>query len=154
MGKLKRLLQTVLLGSLIFSFATGYCAELPFVTSPFGWRGDPLTGQRRFHAGVDFALEMNTPVAALFDGQAVEAEYQDGYGNEVLLYHPSSDTYTRYAHMNALAISPGQFVRAGELIGSVGSTGRSTGPHLHIEYIVKMNGAYQYTNPLSLWGIQ
>lgn len=151
---MKGLLQVAAIILLLNYCAYGECAvALPEITSPFGWRGDPMTGERRFHAGVDFALEMNTPIAALFDGQVVEAEFQDGYGNEVLLYHAASDAYTRYAHCNSLAVSPGQFVRAGSLIAYVGSTGRSTGPHLHIEYIVQSGGAYQYANPLSLWGL-
>lgn len=153
---MKRLLQAVAVFMFFINLiAVGNCAAgLPEVTSPFGWRGDPMNGERRFHAGVDFALEMDTLIVALFDGQVAEAEYQDGYGNEVLLYHPGNNAYTRYAHCNSLAVSPGEFVRAGELIGYVGSTGRSTGPHLHLEYIVRIDGAYQYANPLSLWGMQ
>lgn len=131
--------------------AVALAQQLPEVTSPFGWRSDPLTGAQRFHAGVDFALPMDTPVAALYDGRVVEAEWQEGYGNEVLLYHRDSDTYTRYAHCNALAAQKGQFVQSGGVIAYVGSTGRATGPHLHLEYIFKRDGVYQYADPLTLW---
>ena len=122
------------------------------VTSPFGWRLHPISGQWKFHAGVDLGYEYGTYIASLFDGQVVTAaNLDDGYGNQVLIYHPAIDAYTRYAHCSQLHVTAGQFVSAGQVIAQVGSTGYSTGPHLHLEYIIKVNGAYQYADPLSLY---
>ena len=122
------------------------------VTSPFGWRVHPISGEWKFHTGVDLGYEYGSYIGALFDGQIVIADnLGDGYGNQVLIYHPAIDSYTRYAHCSTLHVTAGQFVNAGQVIAQVGSTGYSTGPHLHLEYIVKIDGVYQYTNPLSLW---
>ena len=122
------------------------------VTSPFGWRLHPISGQWKFHAGVDLGYEYGTYIASLFDGQVVTAaNLDDGYGNQVLIYHPAIDAYTRYAHCSQLHVTAGQFVSAGQVIAQVGSTGYSTGPHLHLEYIIKVNGVYQYADPLSLY---
>ena len=125
--------------------------DLP-VTSPFGWRIHPISGEWKFHAGVDLGYEYGAYIGALFDGQVVIAEnLGDGYGNQVLIYHPAIDSYTRYAHCSTLHVSAGQSVSAGQIVAQVGSTGYSTGPHLHLEYIVNVNGTYQYADPLSLW---
>ena len=122
------------------------------VTSPFGWRVHPISGQWKFHAGVDLGYDYGEYIGSLFDGQIViAANLDDGYGNQVLIYHPAIDSYTRYAHCSTLHVAAGQIVRAGQIIAQVGSTGYSTGPHLHLEYIVKVNGVYQYADPLSLW---
>ena len=96
--------------------------------------------------------EYGVYIGALFDGQIVIADnLGDGYGNQVLIYHPANDTYTRYAHCSTLHVAAGQFVTAGQIIAQVGSTGYSTGPHLHLEYIIKADGIYQYADPLTLW---
>ncbi len=98
--------------------------------------------------------EYGTVVPALFDGTVVEeGDFSDGYGNHVTLYHQDYDTYTKYCHLSAIYVETGQYVQQGEEIGAVGSTGYSTGPHLHLEYIVRNpdTGEYEYTNPLSLW---
>lgn len=125
--------------------------ELP-VTSPFGWRIHPISGEWKFHAGVDLGYEYGSYIGALFDGQVIiAANLGDGYGNQVLIYHPAIDAYTRYAHCNTLHVAAGQAVNAGQVIAQVGSTGYSTGPHLHLEYIIKVNGVYQYADPLTLW---
>ncbi|MEN6387131.1 MAG: M23 family metallopeptidase, partial [Phycisphaerales bacterium] len=76
----------------------------------------------------------------------------DGYGSQILLYHPGIDAYTRYAHCSFIYVLAGQAVTAGDTIGLVGNTGRSTGPHLHLEYIIHTVEGYQYANPLILWG--
>ena len=111
-------------------------ADLP-ITSDFGWRNDPYTGEWKFHAGLDLGYDYGTSVAAIFDGQVVCADnLQDGYGNQIVIYSSLIDVYTRYAHLNDIYVVTGQSVYAGELIGSVGSTGRSTGPHVHLEYII------------------
>ena len=122
------------------------------VTSPFGWRIHPISGDWKFHSGVDLGYEYGVYIGALFDGQIVIADnLGDGYGNQVLIYHPANDTYTRYAHCSTLHVAAGQFVTAGQIIAQVGSTGYSTGPHLHLEYIIKADGIYQYADPLTLW---
>ena len=76
-------------------------ADLP-VTSPFGWRVHPITGTWKFHAGVDLGYEAGSGVPALWDGQVVQCgNFDDGYGNQVMLYHAAVDAYTRYAHLSA-----------------------------------------------------
>ena len=132
--------------------ANGSASNLPPITSNFGWRIDPISSEWRFHAGVDFGLEYGAAVNVLFDGIVVDAgNHGDGYGNQILIYHPVIDAYTRYAHCSVIYVSIDQEVAAGDLIGLVGSTGRSTGPHLHLEYIINTDNGYQYTNPLVLW---
>lgn len=125
--------------------------DLP-VTSPFGWRVHPISGDWKFHSGVDLGYSYGTGIAALFDGVVVQAgDFDDGYGNQVLLYHQSIDAFTRYGHASELYVSSGESVQAGQIIAAVGSTGYSTGPHLHLEYIVNTDNGYQYADPLSLW---
>ena len=128
-------------------------ASLP-ISSSYGWRVHPIYGDWRFHSGLDLAYDTGTPIPALFSGQVVRCgDYDDGYGYQILLYHQGSDTFTRYAHCSALYVSLGDYVEAGVPIGEVGSTGNSTGPHLHIEYIVPSgDGAYEYKDPLTIWG--
>lgn len=122
------------------------------VTSGYGWRNDPFTGEWKFHSGVDLGYEQNTPIPALFTGVVVAAgDSSDGYGNCVLIYHTDMGAYTRYGHCAALYVAAGQQVGAGEIIALVGSTGRSTGPHLHLEYIIQTEEGYQYADPLHLW---
>ena len=122
------------------------------VTSPFGWRIHPISGEWKFHSGVDLGYDYGSYIGSLFDGQVVIADnLGDGYGNQVLIYHAAIDSYTRYAHCSTLHVAAGQFVAAGQVIAQVGSTGYSTGAHLHLEYIVNVDGVYQYADPLSLW---
>ena len=129
-----------------------FCVDLP-VTSSFGWRVHPISGQWKFHAGVDLGYEYGTQVLALFDGVVMEAgDYGDGYGNQVLIYHSQINSYTRYGHMSTVYVQINEQVPRGSVIGRVGSTGYSTGPHLHLEYIVPSgDGKYIYTDPLQLW---
>lgn len=152
--KALRLWFGALLGlSLLIFTAVTEAADLP-VTSSFGWRVHPITGEWRFHSGVDLGYEYGTPVPALFDGVVVqEGNFGDGYGNQILLYHQDMDCYTRYGHLSAINVDDGESVSRGETIGAVGSTGNSTGPHLHLEYIVKNSdtGGYEYADPLQLW---
>lgn len=123
------------------------------VTSPFGWRIHPITGEWNFHAGVDLGYEYGSGIVALFDGEVIlSGDYDDGYGNQVLLYHPNIDAYTRYAHCSVLYVTAGNSVRSGEVIAAVGSTGFSTGPHLHLEFMPRTeDGNYTYADPLMLW---
>lgn len=128
------------------------CLALP-VTSPFGWRSDPISGEWKFHSGLDLGYEEGTGIPALFSGLVIQSgDYADGYGNQVLLYHQEADTFTRYGHCADIYVIAGEFVVKGQIIAAVGSTGRSTGPHLHLEYIVKGINGYEYTNPAILWG--
>ncbi len=101
-------------------------------TSGFGMRNHPILNQRRAHKGVDLAAPMGTPVYAPSDGTVGKAEWYSSYGLYIQLEH-GADIQTRYGHLSRLNVSAGQRVRKGELIGFVGSTGRSTGPHLHYE---------------------
>ncbi|MFA6220543.1 MAG: M23 family metallopeptidase [Erythrobacter sp.] len=102
------------------------------VTSGYGMRYHPILGETRFHAGVDLAAPAGTPVVATSGGRVALAGWSGNYGILVALNHAGS-LETRYAHLSAVAVRPGQAVQAGQVIGYVGTTGRSTGPHLHYE---------------------
>jgi len=102
------------------------------LSSNYGYRADPFTRGAALHTGMDLRAEHGSPVRATGPGKVVTAEYSGGYGNMVEIEHASGIT-TRYAHMSAILVSEGQTVTAGTLVGRVGSTGRSTGPHLHYE---------------------
>jgi murein DD-endopeptidase MepM/ murein hydrolase activator NlpD len=98
----------------------------------YGWRKDPFTGEREFHRGVDIVAPAGTDVAAPADGIAARAGRFAAYGKSIDLSH-GHGYVTRYGHLSEVLVRPGQRVRRGEVIGRVGSTGRSTGPHLHYE---------------------
>ncbi len=102
------------------------------LTSGYGYRIDPFTRGPAMHTGLDFRAEYGTPVHAGGPGEVIGAEYAGGYGNMVEIDHGHGVT-TRYAHLSSIAVAPGQTVAAGALIGRAGSTGRSTGAHLHYE---------------------
>ena len=92
------------------------------ITSPFGWRVHPITGAWRFHTGIDLGYDYGTPIPAM------------------------------YAHMQSINVAVDTFVPQGAILGFVGSTGNATGPHLHLEYIVRAaDGGYTYTDPIVLW---
>jgi murein DD-endopeptidase MepM/ murein hydrolase activator NlpD len=101
------------------------------LSSPFGVRQDPLGRGTRMHNGLDFAADTGTPVRALADGTVVAAGPAGGYGIQVTVRHDDG-TESSYAHLSKILVAGGK-VRAGEAIGEVGSTGNSTGPHLHLE---------------------
>lgn len=103
-----------------------------FVGSGFGWRTDPFTGQMARHEGVDFAAPSGTPIHAAAGGVVLVAEFHPHYGNVVEIDHGNA-LMTRYAHARRLDVRPGDLVKRGQKIAEVGSTGRSTGPHLHFE---------------------
>lgn len=113
------------------------------LTSNFGMREHPILGGRRAHKGIDLAAPTGTPIYATADGTVSKAEWFSGYGLYVSLEH-GGQMQTRYGHMSRLNVANGQHVRKGEIIGYVGSTGRSTGPHLHYEVRV----AGEAVNPL------
>ncbi len=102
------------------------------ITSLFGWRIHPITGDRRFHSGTDLGAAMGTPVLAAYPGKVEIADWVGGYGNTVILNHNNAQQ-TLYGHMSQILVQPGQWVQQGTVIGLVGSTGNSTGPHLHFE---------------------
>lgn len=102
------------------------------VTSGFGMRRHPILGFARLHAGIDFGAAWGAPIYAVNDGAVSFAGYSGGHGNLVRLDH-GGGIGTGYAHMSRIAVSPGERVRKGQIIGYVGSTGLSTGPHLHYE---------------------
>ncbi|PYQ12562.1 MAG: hypothetical protein DMH00_05640 [Acidobacteria bacterium] len=101
----------------------------------YGWRKDPFTGEPDFHQGLDIAAAPGTKVLAPADGIVTLAGPSGGYGNFIVLSH-GYGMVTHYGHLQAFTVRPGQRVRRGDVIGYVGSTGRSTGPHLHYEVVV------------------
>lgn len=110
------------------------------IGSSFGYRSDPIAGVRAMHEGIDFIIGSGTPVAAAASGVVVVAEYHHDFGNMIDIDH-GDGLISRYAHLSRIDIKPGQMVRRGQRIGLVGSTGRSTGAHLHFE--VRMMGMAQ-----------
>lgn len=112
-------------------------------TSNFGWRVDPFSGSSAMHEGVDFMAEPGTPIFASAGGVVVYADTHAQYGNMVEIDH-GNDIVTRYAHASKLLVKAGQVVRRGDKVAEVGSTGRSTGNHLHFE--VRYKGSAQ--NPV------
>ncbi len=105
------------------------------ISSAFGWRIHPLSGISSFHSGTDLAAPMGTPVLAADSGKVLAADWLGGYGLSVLMEHNKGQEETRYSHLSQLLVRPGQWVKKGTVIGLVGSTGNSTGPHLHYELL-------------------
>lgn len=118
----------------------------------YGMRRDPVTGLAVFHAGLDYAATAGTPVYATADGKVITAERKNMYGNIVEIDH-GYGYVSRYAHLSKMSVKPGTLVKAGKEIGAIGSTGRSTGPHLHYEVRFKgeaqnpINYSYKQLNP-------
>lgn len=111
--------------------------DYPYLSSSFGWRRHPITGRHVMHEGLDFAAPKGTPIHASSGGVVAEAGYVNGYGNMVEISH-GNGIVTRYAHASKLNVKRGDLVEKGQLIARVGTTGRSTGSHLHFE--VRMAG--------------
>ena len=116
------------------------------MASGYGYRRDPVYGTSRFHEGLDFAADIGTPVYATANGRVVKAGWESGYGNMVEIDH-GYDYVTRYAHLSKFSVKPGDTVGRGDVVGAVGNTGKSTGPHLHYE--VRYNGAPK--NPINYY---
>jgi murein DD-endopeptidase MepM/ murein hydrolase activator NlpD len=117
--------------------------HLRVMASGYGYRVDPVYGTTRFHEGMDFSAPIGTPVYATGDGTVTHASWESAYGNLIEINHGYNYT-TRYAHLSQIEVKPGQAVKRGDLIGKVGNTGKSTGPHLHYE--VRLRGVAQ--NPV------
>jgi peptidoglycan hydrolase FlgJ len=115
------------------------------ISSHFGVRRDPLHGRHKHHSGIDIAAPLGTPIGAAASGRVVFAGREGGYGNTVVIEH-SDGKRSRYAHTEKILVSEGDHVNIGQTIATVGSTGRSTGPHLHFE--VTKNG--QKINPMEV----
>lgn len=106
--------------------------DFPYLTSSYGWRQHPLTGRYTVHEGLDFSAPPGTPILAAAGGVVVESSFHPSYGNMVEIDH-GDGLMTRYAHAQALLVKRGDLIERGQLVARVGSTGRSTGPHLHFE---------------------
>jgi murein DD-endopeptidase MepM/ murein hydrolase activator NlpD len=113
------------------------------LSSPFGWRNDPISGAKRFHAGIDLAAPIGVPVKAAMDGRISAAGVNATYGKFIILSH-SGGYQTMYAHLSLVSVKQGDYVEQGSKIGEVGNTGYSTGPHLH--FSIYKNG--KAVNPL------
>ena len=111
--------------------------EAAFNSSSYGWRTDPFNGNKAFHEGLDFTANTGTPIKAAADGIVTTAEQTPDYGKIVKIEH-GSGLETRYAHASKLLVKLGDRVVKGQIVAQVGSTGRSTGPHLHYE--IRLNG--------------
>ena len=115
------------------------CPSYTRVSSDYGTRIHPILHIERFHNGIDLAAPGGSPILAAYSGRVVAAAYSSSMGNYVMIDH-GSGLYTIYMHASALSVSAGQEVQKGQQIGAVGSTGRSTGNHLH--FSVRLNGSY------------
>ena len=114
-------------------------------TSGFGMREHPILQTMRAHMGVDYAAPVGTQVISVADGVVAESGFQGAYGNKVVIQHNAKQS-TAYAHLSRISVRKGQTVKQGEIVGAVGSTGLSTGPHLHFEF--RING--RHVDPLTL----
>ncbi|MDM1407736.1 M23 family metallopeptidase [Myroides sp. DF42-4-2] len=121
--------------------------SLKHMASGYGYRSDPFTKIKKFHAGMDFSVNIGTPIYATGDGRVTRANNQlSGYGNLIEIEH-GYGYQTRYAHLSKYNVTQGQTVKRGDIIGYAGSTGRSSGPHLHYEVHYKGNPV----NPLNYY---
>jgi murein DD-endopeptidase MepM/ murein hydrolase activator NlpD len=125
----------------------GMPVNASYISSGFGLRIHPLLGISRGHSGIDLPAPYGSPIRATSDGVVDSAGWRGGYGQAVEIDH-GKGVQSRYAHMSRMAVYPGQAVRKGDVIGYVGSTGLSTGPHLHYE--IRINGAA--VNPFGTLG--
>jgi murein DD-endopeptidase MepM/ murein hydrolase activator NlpD len=116
-----------------------------WLTGTFGGRSDPFTGEAGYHQGLDISTEKGQPVYATADGTVESSSYTGDYGNLIILKH-GFGLVTRYGHLSAFGVQPGRTVKRGDIIGYVGSTGRSTGAHLHYEILAND----RHINPLQL----
>lgn len=135
MGKIEaKLLQQGVLKDLLPNSSP---IAVAFKSSSYGWRSDPFTGEKAFHEGLDFPADTGTPIYAAAGGIVTMAEDTSGYGKLVKVEH-GAGLETRYAHNSKLLVKVGERVEKGQIVAEAGSTGRSTGPHLHYE--IRLNG--------------
>ena len=144
-NRLNNVRQTVEAKEALAAATPSIWPALGWLTGKFGERSDPFTGEPGYHQGIDISTEKGQPVRATADGTVESAGPAGDYGNLLVLKH-SFGLETRYGHLSRFAVSPGQKVARGDVIGYVGSTGRSTGAHLHYEVLA--NGSL--INPLDL----
>lgn len=120
---------------------------IPYISSYYGYRIHPISGEKNYHKGIDIGIAQGTEIRAGFDGTVTSASYDSGYGNYVVIEQRLEDgsvIEAKYAHCHTLLVSAGQTVAKGDIIATVGNTGNSTGPHLHLE--VLKDGIY--LNPI------
>lgn len=122
------------------------------LTSSFGVRADPITHLRSMHEGIDFVAPVGTPVLATADGVVLRAEYAGAYGNMIDVAH-ADGFVTRYAHLKTIQVQVNDVVKRHDQLGSLGNTGRSTGPHLHYEVIFKGQAVHP-VKALAVWSRQ
>ncbi|MGF1567755.1 MAG: M23 family metallopeptidase [Nodosilinea sp.] len=120
------------------------------ISSLFGWRMHPVHQSWRFHSGTDLAAPLGTPVLASQAGRVAVSDFLGGYGLTVVLRHGEGNLESRYAHLSQIAVQPGEWVEQGEVIGLVGSTGTSTGPHLHYEMRELTDGGWVAVDPIEI----
>ena len=125
-----------------------------FASSGFGWRLHPVLGMWRMHAGRDFAAPEGAPVVAALSGSVLSSGLAGGYGIAVELEHANPRRRTLYGHLSEIYVRPGQRVRQGEVIGRVGNTGLSTGPHLHFELRRSNGSGWIAVDPTQLDGLR
>ena len=106
------------------------------IGSAFGWRIDPINGSSALHTGLDFPASTGTPIFAAAGGVVVTQEFHSAYGNMIEIDH-GNDLITRYAHTSKVYVHKGDLIKRGQKIAEIGTTGRSTGPHLHFEVLVQ-----------------
>jgi murein DD-endopeptidase MepM/ murein hydrolase activator NlpD len=151
LGALENRLDTVRTGverqQALASATPSIWPVIGWLSSAFGARQDPLNGGADFHPGLDISADYGTPVKATADGTIESAGWAGDYGNMVLLKHGYGMS-TKYGHMSRIVVGAGETVKRGQIIGYVGATGRTTGPHLHYE--IMLNG--ERINPLNLLG--
>lgn len=119
----------------IITCAAKFPSEGKWITSGFGFRKDPISGETGMHNGIDIAASYGSDVVAAWSGKVIETGFDDIFGNYIILEH-SDGFLTKYCHLSAVSTEENAFVKAGEKIGEAGSTGRSTGSHLHFEVLV------------------
>lgn len=119
------------------------------ITSAFGWRIHPISGSLSFHSGLDIGAPMGTPVLAAISGRVVAADYMGGYGLAVVVENQSKHQRNLYGHLSGIAVQPGMQIAQGSVLGWVGSTGNSTGPHLHFESQIYGDNGWTAVDPIA-----
>lgn len=134
-GELKQLSTHLKEQQTLLNFTPSVWPVRGWISSRFGYRVSPFTGRRELHKGLDIVNRKGTPVVVTADGRVVFAGYKHGYGKMVIVDH-GLDKLTKYGHLSKISVHCGDSVTRGQELGKIGSTGRSTGPHLHYEVVV------------------